>query len=60
MTYPPLKGEGKFAKRAGEGVNAQRCDLTPTRRPSAAGLPFQGEGNQIAMHVPQTRGERPP
>jgi transcription-repair coupling factor (superfamily II helicase) len=46
QSFPPLKGEGRHAKQAGEGSEPLAAEtVTPTRQPSAADLPLSGGGN---------------
>src|SRR5215467_13514387 len=52
MTFPPLKGEGRCAKRVGEGsFESQASVSTPTRRPAAAILPLSGRGRTSPLQV---------
>ena len=41
---PPLKGEGRIAKRSGEG--SIDASITPTRRASRVDLPLAGGGKE--------------
>ena len=47
FSCPPLKGEGRTAKRSGEG-SFFGASMTPTRFASQTGLPLSGRGEELS------------